>query len=192
MLGRKARLDAKLEPPIALMMRPENPLFENGFASVEQIEQLEINIEELREAIERSRRLSSFRSYGDASSSTASTHLSPNGSGQYLPSDEIPKFHPLGPRHPAGAIRRERLVDDAGPSKFQSALRLPLRYIRIGKGLGGAPQDIDPRALVFQPAVSDAILRQTRKARLCLCPALVATFAAPVRRGEAHSEETRT
>jgi hypothetical protein len=39
------------------MMRPENPLFKNGFASVEQIDQLEIRIEELREAIERSRRL---------------------------------------------------------------------------------------------------------------------------------------
>jgi hypothetical protein len=39
------------------MMRPENPLFENGFGSVEQIEQLEIRIDELREAIERSRRL---------------------------------------------------------------------------------------------------------------------------------------
>jgi len=38
-------------------MRPERPLFRNGFASVEQIEQLEIRIEELREAIERSRRL---------------------------------------------------------------------------------------------------------------------------------------
>jgi hypothetical protein len=39
------------------MTRPENPLFKNGFASVEQIEQLEIRIEELREAIEHSRRL---------------------------------------------------------------------------------------------------------------------------------------
>jgi hypothetical protein len=39
------------------MMRPENPLLRNGLESVEQIEQLEIRIEELREAIERSRRL---------------------------------------------------------------------------------------------------------------------------------------
>jgi hypothetical protein len=39
------------------MMRPETPSFENGFASAEQIEQLDIRIEELREAIERSRRL---------------------------------------------------------------------------------------------------------------------------------------
>ena len=38
-------------------MRTENPLFKIGFAPVEQIEQLEIRIEELREAIERSRRL---------------------------------------------------------------------------------------------------------------------------------------
>ena len=39
------------------MMRPENPLFKIGFAPVEQIEELEIRIEELREAIGRSRRL---------------------------------------------------------------------------------------------------------------------------------------
>ncbi len=41
-----------------------------------------------------------------------------NGSGQYLPSDEIPKFHPVGPDVPQGQYAVKILLDDADPSKF--------------------------------------------------------------------------
>ena len=41
-----------------------------------------------------------------------------NGSGQYLPSDEIPKFHPVGPDVPQGQYAVKIVFDDADPSKF--------------------------------------------------------------------------
>ena len=41
-----------------------------------------------------------------------------NGSGQYLPSDEIPKFHPLAPDIPQGQYAVKIILDDADPSKF--------------------------------------------------------------------------
>ena len=41
-----------------------------------------------------------------------------NGSGQYLPSDEIPKFHPVGPDVPQDQYAVKILLDDADPSKF--------------------------------------------------------------------------
>ncbi|HME84992.1 MAG TPA: efflux RND transporter periplasmic adaptor subunit, partial [Roseiarcus sp.] len=41
-----------------------------------------------------------------------------NGSGQYLPSDEIPKFHPVGPDVPQGQYAAKILLDDPDASKF--------------------------------------------------------------------------
>jgi len=41
-----------------------------------------------------------------------------NGSGQYLPSDEIPKFHPLAPDIPQGQYAVKILLDDSDRSKF--------------------------------------------------------------------------
>jgi len=41
-----------------------------------------------------------------------------NGSGQYLPSDEIPKFHPVGPDVPQGQYAVKILLDDSNPLKF--------------------------------------------------------------------------
>jgi len=41
-----------------------------------------------------------------------------NGVGQYLPSDEIPKFHPIGPDVPQGQYAVKIVLDDADPSKF--------------------------------------------------------------------------
>jgi multidrug resistance efflux pump len=41
-----------------------------------------------------------------------------NGSGQYLPSDEIPKFHPLAPDVPQGQYAVKIILDDPNPSKF--------------------------------------------------------------------------
>ncbi len=41
-----------------------------------------------------------------------------NGSGQYLPSDEIPKFHPVGPDVPQGQYAVKILLDDPYASKF--------------------------------------------------------------------------
>ena len=41
-----------------------------------------------------------------------------NGSGQYLPSDEIPKFHPVGPDVPQGQYAVKILLDDPDASKF--------------------------------------------------------------------------
>jgi len=41
-----------------------------------------------------------------------------NGSGQYLPSDEIPKFQPLNPNLPQGQYAAKILLDDPEQSKF--------------------------------------------------------------------------
>ena len=41
-----------------------------------------------------------------------------NGTGQYLPSDEIPKFHPVGPDVPQGQYAVKIILDDPDPSKF--------------------------------------------------------------------------
>jgi len=41
-----------------------------------------------------------------------------NGSGQYLPSDEIPKFHPIGPDVPQGQYAVKIVLDDPEVSKF--------------------------------------------------------------------------
>ena len=41
-----------------------------------------------------------------------------NGSGQYLPSDEIPKFHPVGPDVPQGQYAVKIVLDDPDASKF--------------------------------------------------------------------------
>ena len=41
-----------------------------------------------------------------------------NGVGQYLPSDEIPKFHPVGPDVPQGQYAAKILLDDPDASKF--------------------------------------------------------------------------
>src|SRR5271165_2287074 len=41
-----------------------------------------------------------------------------NGAGQYLPSDEIPKFHPVAPDVPQGQYAAKILLDDPDPAKF--------------------------------------------------------------------------
>ena len=41
-----------------------------------------------------------------------------NGAGQYLPSDEIPKFHPLRPDIPQGQYAVKILLNDSDASKF--------------------------------------------------------------------------
>jgi multidrug resistance efflux pump len=41
-----------------------------------------------------------------------------NGAGQYLPSDEIPKFEPANPNIPQGQYAVKILLDDVDPSKF--------------------------------------------------------------------------
>ena len=85
-----------------------------------------------------------------------------NGSGQYLPSDEIPKFHPLAPDIPQGQYAVKILLDDSDPSKFpirRASLRRNLHEQGYGS-VGGVAQDFDPRAFVVQLALSDAVLKQ--------------------------------
>jgi len=41
-----------------------------------------------------------------------------NGLGQYLPSDEIPKFQPLNPDAPQGQYAVKILLDDENSAKF--------------------------------------------------------------------------
>lgn len=41
-----------------------------------------------------------------------------NGSGQYLPSDEVPKFHPPAPNVPQGQYAVKIFLDDPDPSRF--------------------------------------------------------------------------
>jgi hypothetical protein len=76
------------------------------------------------------------------------------------------------------------VVDDPDPSKFQTGAQASAAIYTDGgnRSLGGAARIFDPGAFVVELALSDAILRQTRKGRLCLCPAFVAIFAAPVGR----------
>ena len=50
-----------------------------------------------------------------------------NGSGQYLPSDEIPKFQPAGPDVPQGQYAVKILLDDPDPSKFPDRRARPRR-----------------------------------------------------------------
>src|SRR5208337_384056 len=85
-----------------------------------------------------------------------------NGAGQYLPSDEIPKFHPLAPDIPQGQYAVKILLDDSDPSKFpirRASLRRNLHEQGYGS-VGGVAQDFDPRAFVVQLALSDAVLKQ--------------------------------
>lgn len=46
-----------------------------------------------------------------------------NGVGQYLPSDEIPKFHPQSPDIPQGQYGVKILLDDPDPAKFPIGAR---------------------------------------------------------------------
>jgi hypothetical protein len=81
----------------------------------------------------RSVRFSSFRSYGDARPQASPQPAPcPNGSGQYLASDEIPKFHPLGPDIPQGQYAVKIVVDDPDPSKFQTGAQASAA-IRMGE-----------------------------------------------------------
>src|SRR5262249_42865315 len=41
-----------------------------------------------------------------------------NGAGQYLPSDDIPKFHPVAPTIPQGQFAVKIVIDDPDQSKF--------------------------------------------------------------------------
>jgi multidrug resistance efflux pump len=76
-----------------------------------------------------------------------------NGVGQYLPSDEIPKFAPPPPTIPQGQYAVKILIDDPDQSKFPiGAQGVAAIY------LGGAAQDLDPRPFVGQLALSDQFL----------------------------------
>jgi hypothetical protein len=96
-------------------------------------------------------------------------------------SSEVPS---PGPDIPQGQYAVKIVVDDPDPSKFQTGAQASAAiYTDEGnRSLGGAARIFDPGAFVVELALSDAILRQTRKGRLCLCPAFVAIFAAPVGR----------
>ena len=70
-----------------------------------------------------------------------------NGSGQYLPSDEIPKFHPLAPDIPQGQYAVKILLDDPDPSKFPIGAQASAAIYTDGeKGAWAALRKISIRA----------------------------------------------
>ncbi len=70
-----------------------------------------------------------------------------NGSGQYLPSDEIPKFHPVGPDVPQGQYAAKIILDDADPSKFPIGAQASAAIYTNGeKGAWAALRKISIRA----------------------------------------------
>ena len=70
-----------------------------------------------------------------------------NGAGQYLPSDEIPKFHPLAPDIPQGQYAVKILLDDPDPSKFPIGAQASAAiYTDAEKGAWAALRKISIRA----------------------------------------------
>src|SRR5271165_5445877 len=70
-----------------------------------------------------------------------------NGSGQYLPSDEIPKFHPLGPDVPQGQYAVKIILDDSDVSKFTIGAQATAAIYTDGeKGAWAALRKISIRA----------------------------------------------
>jgi len=70
-----------------------------------------------------------------------------NGSGQYLPSDEIPKYHPISPDVPQGQYAVKIVLDDPDASKFPiGAQGTAAIYTSGEKGAWAALRKISIRA----------------------------------------------
>ena len=80
-----------------------------------------------------------------------------NGIGQYLPSDEIPKFQPPPPNVPQGQYAVKILLDGANQTEFPIGAQgtAAILHQRRTWRLGCAAQDFDSRPLVAELALPD-------------------------------------
>ena len=88
-----------------------------------------------------------------------------NGVGQYLPSDDIPKFQPPPPNVAAGPVCGEDHPGRSGPvevSHRRARLGRDLHQRRTRR-LGGAAQDFDARPFLGELALSDEFLTDVRR-----------------------------
>ena len=82
-----------------------------------------------------------------------------NGVGQYLPSDEIPKFDPQSPDIPQDQYAVKINLDDPDPSKFPIGAQASAAIYTNGRtGAWAALRKISIRAHVVELALSDAVL----------------------------------
>ena len=87
-----------------------------------------------------------------------------SGEGQYLPSGNLPVFHPEPPKIPQGCFAVAIVFDDPDQSKFPiGAQGVAAVYTkRHERPVGRAAPDFDPDHLVDELALSHAVLMVSR------------------------------
>ena len=88
-----------------------------------------------------------------------------NGVGQYLPTDEIPKFHPPPPNVPQGQYAVKILLDGREPTGIPDRRARDCGHLheRRTRRLGSVAQDFHPHPLVAELALSDQFLRHDQE-----------------------------